>query len=53
MSKGVVKNSALTFILLLMVAMLVAVLLEHQHERRRKTIADGGWAISAPGRSPG
>jgi hypothetical protein len=53
MSKGVVKNSALTFILFLMVAMLVAVLLEHQHERRRKTIADGGWAISAPGRSPG
>ena len=52
MPKGVVKNSALTFILLLMVAMFVAVLLEHQHERRRQTMADGAGR-SRPGASRG
>jgi len=53
MPKGVVKNSALTFILLLMVAMFVSVLLEHQHERRRKTMADGGGGMAPPARLPG
>ena len=52
-SKGLVRNSALTFAVLLMVAMFAAVLLEHQRERRRKALAEGGGAISAPGRSPG
>jgi len=40
MSKGVVKNSALTFIVFLMVAMFAAVLLEHGRARRRQAPAD-------------
>ena len=39
-SKGVVRNSALTFAVLLMVAMFAAVLREHQRERRRQAPAD-------------
>jgi hypothetical protein len=42
MSKGVVKNSVLTFILFLMVAMFVAVLLEHRRERRRQAVPNVG-----------
>jgi hypothetical protein len=51
--KGVVRNSALTFILFVMVAMFGSVVLEHQHERRRKAMADGSWGIPAPARHPG
>jgi hypothetical protein len=51
--KGVVRNSALTFILFVMVAMFGSVVLEHQHERRRKATADGSWGITAPARHPG
>jgi hypothetical protein len=45
-SKGVVKNGVLTFLLFLMVATFAAVLLEHLRERRRHPIADGGLGMT-------
>ena len=49
-SKGVVRNSVLTFVLFLMVAMFAAVLLEHRRERtprQRRRIARWGSRIEA------
>jgi hypothetical protein len=40
-SKDVLRNSILTFVLFLMVTMFAAVLLEHRRQRRRAMISDG------------
>jgi hypothetical protein len=42
LSKNVLGNRVLTFLLFLMITMFAAVLREHRHERRRATIPDGG-----------
>jgi uncharacterized protein involved in exopolysaccharide biosynthesis len=42
LSKNVLGNSVLTFLLFLMITMFAAVLREHRHERRRAPISDGG-----------
>jgi hypothetical protein len=53
MPKGVVKNSALTFLLLLMVGMFTAVLLEHWRQRQRRFVVNGGLAVAVPDPGPG
>lgn len=53
MPKGAVKNSVLTFLLFLMIAMFAAVLLEHRREQRHRTIMPGTLGSAAPDRTPG